>query len=229
MCTSYRTGKDIDFRAMFGVDAPTGEWRDEVYKDYAAPIVLHDVPGIRVARLATFGIVPRKHIPEGVRAFDTMNCRTETIALKRSFSGAWRASQLCLIPCTAFYEPCYETGKAVRWRIGAADGKPFAIAGLWRAWNGPDGFALSFTMLTANADHHPLMRRFHKPGDEKRSVIILPPTQYQEWLGCRDPELARTFFRLPHDDEMTAEAAPLPPRKPARPSGNESNDLFGHP
>jgi putative SOS response-associated peptidase YedK len=229
MCTSYRTGKDIDFRAIFDVDAPTDEWRDEVYKDYAAPIVLHDVPGTRVARLATFGIVPRKHIPEGVRPFDTMNCRTETIALKRSFSGAWRASQLCLIPCTAFYEPCYETGKAVRWRIGTADGKPFAIAGLWRAWNGPDGFALSFTMLTANADHHPLMRRFHKPGDEKRSVIILPPTQYQEWLGCRDPELARTFFRLPHEDEMTAEASPLPPRKPARPSGNESNDLFGHP
>ena len=74
-----------------------------------------------------------------------MNWRTETIALKRSFSG----SQLCLIPCTAFYEPCYGTGKAVRWRIGTADGKPFAVAGLWRAWNRPDGFALSFTMLTA--------------------------------------------------------------------------------
>ena len=75
----------------------------------------------------------------------------------------------------------------------------------------------------------PLMRRFHKPGDEKRSVIVLPPSQYEEWLGCREPELARTFFRLPHEDEMTAEASPLPSRKPARPSGNEPNDLFGHP
>ena len=130
---------------------------------------------------------------------------------------------------TSGYEPCYETGKAVRWRVGTADGKPFAIAGLWRAWNGPDGCARSFTMLTANADHHPLMRRFHKPGDEKRSVVVLPPSQYEEWLGCREPELARTFFRLPHENEMTAEASPLPPRKPARPSGNESNDLFGHP
>jgi hypothetical protein len=59
------------------------------------------------------------------------------------------ASQLCLIPCSAFYEPSYESGKAVWWRISMADGKPFAIAGLWRAWDEPDGLALSFTMLTS--------------------------------------------------------------------------------
>jgi hypothetical protein len=71
-------------------------------------------------------------------------------------------------------------------------------------------------MLTANADHHPLMRRFHKPGDEKRSVLIVPPAQYEEWLSCRNPELARTFFRLPHEDDMAAEAAPLPARRQQR-------------
>jgi putative SOS response-associated peptidase YedK len=199
----------------FGVDPPSGEWRNEVYKDYTAPIVLREDNGGRVAKLATFGLVPRKHIPRGVRPFDTMNARTETIAVKRSFSGAWRAGQLCLLPCTAFYEPSYETGKAVRWRISMADGKPFAIAGLWRIWNGPEGTARSFTMLTANADAHPLMRRFHNPADEKRSVIILPRSQYDQWLACKDPELARTFFRLPHEDDMVAEAAPLPPRRRA--------------
>jgi hypothetical protein len=71
-------------------------------------------------------------------------------------------------------------------------------------------------MLTVNADHHPLMRRYHRPGDEKRSVIAVPPTQYEEWLSCRNPELARTFFRLPQEDEMAAEAAPLPARRPPR-------------
>jgi len=34
--------------------------------------------------------------------------------------------------------------------------------------------------LTVNADDHPLMKRFHKPNDEKRSVVIVPPTQYEE-------------------------------------------------
>jgi putative SOS response-associated peptidase YedK len=224
MCTSYKAGRDIDFRGLFDVDLPTGEWRDEIYKDYAAPIVSQGFFDVaRSARLATFGIVPRRHIPEGVKVFDTMNCRSESVATKRSFSGAWRAGQLCLIPCTAFYEPNYESGKAVRWRIGMADGKPFAIAGLWRAWNEPDGTALSFTMLTVNADNHPLVRRFHKPGAEKRSVVIVPSTHYEEWLACRNPELARSFLTLPHADEMAAEAAPLPPRSASKkPSGDVS-------
>jgi putative SOS response-associated peptidase YedK len=147
MCTSYKTGKDIDFRALFDADPPLGEWREEVYKDYTAPIILRDAAGQRAAQLATFGIVPHKHIPQGVKVFDTMNCRSESVATKRSFSGAWKAGQLCLIACTAFYEPNYDTGKAVRWRIGMADGRPFAIAGLWRAWNEAAGTALSFTML----------------------------------------------------------------------------------
>ena len=46
--------------------------------------------------------------------------------------------------------------------------KPLAIAGLWRAWAEPEGTAFSFTTLTINSDEHPLMRRFHKPGAEKR-------------------------------------------------------------
>jgi putative SOS response-associated peptidase YedK len=141
-----------------------------------------------------------------------MNCRTETVGERRSFCGAWRAGQLCLIPCNAFYETNYESGKAVHWRIAMADGQPFAIAGLWRAWNEPDGVALSFTMLTVNADGHPLMNRFHKPGDEKRSVIIVPRENYVEWLACRDPELARTFFNIPPADQMAGVADPLPPR-----------------
>lgn len=95
--------------------------------------------------------------------------------------------------------------KAVRWRIGLPDGEPFAIAGLWRAW--PDG-AVSFTMPTLNADSHPVMRRFHKPGDEKRGVVILPREEWDDWLTCRNPELARSFLRLYPSDSMVAEAAP---------------------
>jgi putative SOS response-associated peptidase YedK len=71
------------------------------------------------------------------------------------------------LPATGFYEPNWETGKAVRWRIGLPDGEPFAIAGLWRTW--PDG-AVSFTMPTLNADSHLLMQRFHKP--EMRSAAL---------------------------------------------------------
>jgi hypothetical protein len=40
-------------------------------------------------------------------------------------------------------------------------------------------------MLTVNADEHPFMRNFHKPQDEKRSVVILPPDRYEYWLQSR--------------------------------------------
>ena len=37
-------------------------------------------------------------------------------------------------------------------------------------------------MLTVNADDHELFKHFHKPGDEKRMVVILHEHQYDEWL-----------------------------------------------
>jgi hypothetical protein len=35
-------------------------------------------------------------------------------------------------------------------------------------------------MLTINADDHALMRNFHKPQDEKRMIVILPPDRYDD-------------------------------------------------
>jgi len=170
-------------------------------------------------------MVPRRKIPPGVKVFDTMNARAESIGEKRSFSAAWNRLQLCLIPCESFYEPNYETGKPVRWTIGTASGQPLAIAGLWRAWEEVDAPpVLSFTMLTVNADEHPLMKRFHKPGDEKRSVVIVSPNAYEDWLNCRSTDEARSFLNQCPAEEMAAEAAPIPKRVPT--SVSERHDLF---
>jgi hypothetical protein len=56
------------------------------------------------------------------------------------------------------------------------------------------------------------MKRFHKRGDEKRSVVIVSPAAYQDWLGCRSTDEARSFLNLYPAAEMAAEAYPLPPR-----------------
>nr|QFE31780.1 protein of unknown function DUF159 [uncultured bacterium] len=154
-------------------------------------------------------MVPRSKIAPGVRYSPTANARTETIGKLSSFARHWKESRLCLNPATAFYEPNWETGKAVRWKIGLPEDGPFAIIGLWRAW--PDG-VISFTMPTLNADHHPLMNRFHKPGDEKRSVVVLPRADWDEWLGCKDSEHARTFLRLSPTQSLVVEPAPIPLR-----------------
>lgn len=58
-------------------------------------------------------------------------------------------------------------------------------------------------MLTINADDHPLMRRFHKPDDEKRSVAILEPAHYEDWLHTT-PDKARMFLRPFPAERMTA-------------------------
>ncbi|VVD75522.1 hypothetical protein PHO31112_00819 [Pandoraea horticolens] len=207
MCTNYRVPDKQLFSEYYGTPPPVSEWRDKVYKDYFAPIIRRDGEGRR-SDLAAFGMVPREKIPPGVHVFDTMNARAETVGEKRSFSGAWKRQQLCLIPTQVFFEPDYETGKSVRWAVGMADGSPFAIAGLWREWEGEGGARLSFTMLTLNSDHYPLMKRFHKPGSEKRSVVIIKLVDYDDWLGARSMEEARSFVTLPDAESMVA--GPLP-------------------
>lgn len=170
MCTSYKVGEVEVFDAFSDFPLPLFDFKAEIYKDYAAPILRRGGDGFSTDA-ATFGMVPRKRIPPGVKVFDTMNARAESVGERRSFNGLWKGPQLCLIPCERFYEPNYETGKPVRWKIGMESGEPLAIAGLWRAWEEPEGPpSLSFTMLTVNANEHLLMKRFHKPGDEKRSL-----------------------------------------------------------
>jgi len=66
----------------------------------------------------------------------------------------------------------------------------------------------SMTMLTINATGHGLMVRFHKPADEKRSVVILPDAAWGDWLRARNPETACAHLRL--FDPVAFEAVPAP-------------------
>jgi putative SOS response-associated peptidase YedK len=74
----------------------------------------------------------------------------------------------------------------VRWRIERPDGKPMGIAGLWERQLTDDGLpSWSMTLLTINADNDPVFKRFHKPDDENRLVVILPDDAWGDWLRCR--------------------------------------------
>jgi putative SOS response-associated peptidase YedK len=114
---------------------------------------------------------------------------------------------------SCFYEPNYESGRAERFGIGMQDDALFYVAGLWREWREADGnIGTSFTQITINADEHPLMKRFHKPGDEKRALVVLPDEDVDAWLACREPEMARSFLRHYPAEQMKAWAAPTAPR-----------------
>jgi putative SOS response-associated peptidase YedK len=69
-------------------------------------------------------------------------------------------------------------------------------------------------MLTVNADGHDLMKRFHKPEDEKRMVVILEPEMYRPWInGTLSAEEIAGLLRTYPAEQLTAAAAPVPPRK----------------
>ncbi len=209
MCSNYTPTKRDSLARHFGVDAPADDWKEEAYPGYLAPIIrsADDGSGDIESVAACFGMVP--HWAELKLSRHTYNARSETAASKPSFRHAWAKQQRCIVPAESIFEPNYETGRAVRWRIARDDGAPLGLAGLWewRPNGGPDDRPLvSFTMLTINADHHPLMHRFHRPEDEKRMVVVLEEDQYRHWLSG---SAAITDFLLPCPaDRLLAEPAP---------------------
>lgn len=147
--------------------------------------------------------------------YSTYNARFEEIASKAAFQQAWRQGQRCLIPAGSFDEPCWETGRNVWWRFKRVDGAPWGLAGLWHAWTDPATGELveSYTMLTVNADHHPLMSRMHKPDpqrpperQDKRSVAPIELADVDQWLRGSIEEAAR-LVRVPPVDVFSAAPA----------------------
>ncbi len=210
MCSNYTPPRRELLPAHFGVDAPAAPWKEEAFPGYLAPIIrlADDGSGELESVTACFGMVP--HWAELKLSRHTYNARSETAAAKPSFRHAVAKRQRCIVPAESIFEPCYESGRAVRWRIARDDDTPLAIAGLWE-WrpNGGPGDAplCSFTMLTINADAHPLMRRFHRPEDEKRMVALLTADQYRPWLEAGTAEMS-AFLRPWPADKMKAEPAP---------------------
>jgi putative SOS response-associated peptidase YedK len=205
MCTNYAPTRRELIDSFVPLERSSdGFWKDDVYRDYDGPVIRAGDDGKFELIIGTYGLLPKSHMPAGTN-FSTMNARAETIGEKRAYSKAWRECHTCLLPTQLFYEPNYESGKAERWAIGMADDEPFCIAGIWRAWKEEGGeISHSFTQITVNAEDHPLMKRFHKPGDEKRSVVIVPKSDYEDWLSCSDPEFARAMLNLYPAEQMKA-------------------------
>jgi putative SOS response-associated peptidase YedK len=199
MCAHYESADERDIRTFYELpprSEPLADYRTDRFPQQVAPIIRvnhesreHDLV------LGRFGLVPHFTKEQDLKKAGrgTYNARTETVHDKPSFRTAWKFRNWCIIPARAIYEPNYESGKAESWRIERADGKLLSIAGIRWAYKHGDELIESFSMLTINADDHPLMRRFHKPGDEKRMVVMLEDDQRDRWLLASHDE-ARTFF-----------------------------------
>lgn len=209
MCTNFTPTKRNQWvKENLGVDLPS-VYPDETYPGYVAPLVVKSRQSERVAcGLARFGLIPGWAKDDKISRH-TYNARSETAAEKPSYRTAWRQRQFGLVLVDNFYEPSYESGRAVRWKIELASGDPFGIACLWDRWKDPASgeLVVSFSMLTVNADEHPVMCQFHKPGDEKRTPVIVSPHLYDAWLSA-DTDQATELMSWSHMPELVAMAAP---------------------
>jgi putative SOS response-associated peptidase YedK len=219
MCSHYQGIKERErYLRHFGVEPPVDLGKHDLWPGYGGTFIRRHphadvgdeaVPE-REALPGLFGLVPHWS-PDTKITSHTYNARSETVASKPSFRDAWRKTQHCIIPADAIFEPDWRSGKAIPTRIARADGAPMGIAGLWSSWKQPNGDLLhSYTMLTINADTHPLMRLMHKPTDEKRMVVILTDDRYDDWLTA-DSVQARHFLVHFPADQLTA-SSPEPAR-----------------
>ena len=129
-----------------------------------------------------YGMVP-KWAKDTSMAKYTYNARSETVMDKQSFKRTWYNNQFALIPVQTIFEPKYIEGKAYRYGIEREDGEPFTVAALYEIVEIGEQIIRSMTMLTINADDHPFMSQFHKPEDEKRSIVVIEPEHLKDWLN----------------------------------------------
>jgi putative SOS response-associated peptidase YedK len=108
-----------------------------------------------------------------------INARADTASEKPAFRAAFRRHR-CLVPADAFYEWRQEADGKQPMCFRLKDGAPFAFAGLYELWKGPDGKTVpSCTILTTEPNE--LVAPIHD-----RMPAIVPHEAYATWL---DPTL----------------------------------------
>jgi putative SOS response-associated peptidase YedK len=126
-----------------------------------------------------------------------INARSETVAFKPSFKTAfqWRR---CLILADGFYE--WKGGKGNRQPmfLTLPDGRPFAFAGLWEAWDdrGKESPPYrSCTLLTMPASES--VKHIHH-----RMPMILKPAAYAPWLD-RNTQAVKPLLEIVQNQSIT--------------------------
>ncbi len=218
MCTRYISPEagDIERHWQIGSRTPM-RWVTDVFPGYQGVF-------IRAARdpaaagfelvVGPWGLIPW-FAKERKLKFPTSNARSEELSQKASYKHPWARGQRCVIPALVFFEPNWESGKHQPWRFSRADGQPWGLAGLWNTWTDPaSGEVLeSYTLLTLNADQHPLMNRMHRPDpkrpphlQDKRSVVPITLADTHTWLTAPLAQAAALVRLAPAEDFLAGPA-----------------------
>jgi putative SOS response-associated peptidase YedK len=111
-----------------------------------------------------------------------INARSETLAEKNAYKSAFKRRR-CLIPADGFYEwkkdpDAPPKAKKQPYFIHRPDGEPYAFAGLWEVWKGPnkDQEPMRSCTIITTSPNEP-MAEIHD-----RMPVILPPSAWDTWL-----------------------------------------------
>jgi|YelNatPaOPRAMG01_1025707.scaffolds.fasta_scaffold10031_5 putative SOS response-associated peptidase YedK len=151
------------------------EWRPRynLAPSQDAPVV-RVLAGQRRLDLLRWGLLPG-WATDPTLALKLINARSETVATKPAFRGAFR-SRRCIVPADGFYE--WQAGPSGKqpFYIHAADDSVLSLAGLWETWRSPGGEVLeTYAILTTEANAW--MRPLHD-----RMPVILLGEAVDQWL-----------------------------------------------
>jgi putative SOS response-associated peptidase YedK len=155
----------------------------------------------REAVLLRWGLIPAWAADPAI-GNRMINARSETVAEKPAFHAAFKRRR-CLLAADGFYEWKAEGKTKQPYFIHFTDDRPFAFAGLWEIWEGPDRARIeSCTILTTEANE--LMRPIHH-----RMPVILRPREYARWLDASEQESGALLPLLVPYDGDGLEAYPV--------------------
>jgi putative SOS response-associated peptidase YedK len=151
--------------------------------------------------LALWGLVPEwvkdplAPGPDGRRRSRPINARSETVAEKPFFRGAWRHRR-ALLPADGFYEwqkrrdPATGKPTSQPWLFRRRDRHPFWLGGIWERWVGADGTELETALILTTAPND-LLARVHD-----RMPVVIPDGLEQAWLEPADGAALRALEPL---------------------------------
>lgn len=218
MCNRYTAPDVLDMERLWEVKGrnPLRWWETAKPGREITPLSMG--PYIRQGgdmQVGQWGMIPPRSATrtpttaEG-RRMSTNNARAERVASAWTYAQPWKQGQRCLIPAMAYVEPYWGYGgKNIWWKFARADGRPWALAGIWSEWTDPATGEVvpSYSMLTQNCDTHPLLKLMHKPEldpktklllleQDKRAVVPIEAGDWDAWLHGT-VEQARALIKLP--------------------------------
>jgi putative SOS response-associated peptidase YedK len=177
MCGRYTiTISEDELIARYMIEEPTNRYhqsRFNVAPTQRVPVILND-EGVLKLDAFRWGLVPfwAKDLKIG---YTMINARADTVTTKPAFKNAFKQRR-CLIPADGFYEWKKIGSDKQPYRILLRDEKIFSMAGLWEAWNSPDGEKI-FSCSIITTEPNELMVDIHD-----RMPMILSREDEKKWL-----------------------------------------------